>query len=81
MGWNDAPGVEVGSPAYYSKQRYEGGAKCWNGPNRSLQLLLTCGTENALLSTVELEKCEYQIEGTTPALCLPLEDAKTREEL
>ncbi|KAF7982323.1 hypothetical protein HWV62_29020 [Athelia sp. TMB] len=81
VGWNDAPGVEVGSPAYYGKQRYEGGAKCWNGPNRSLQLLLTCGTENALLSIAELEKCEYQIEGTTPALCLPLEDEKTREEL
>jgi len=33
------------------------------------QLVLTCGTENALLTVAELEKCEYQITGTTPALC------------
>ncbi|KZP21726.1 hypothetical protein FIBSPDRAFT_910677 [Athelia psychrophila] len=82
VGWNDAPGVEVGSPEYYSKQRYEGGAKCWNGPNRSLQLLLTCGLENAITSVIELEKCEYQLEGTTPALCLPLGEAgKVKDEL
>jgi protein kinase C substrate 80K-H len=33
---------------------------------------LKCGTENALLSVAELEKCEYEITGTSPALCLPL---------
>jgi protein kinase C substrate 80K-H len=48
------------------------------------QLLLTCGTENAVLTVQELEKCEYQITGTTPALCLPLDEEKgggSREEL
>lgn len=37
---------------------------------------MTCGTENALLSVMELEKCEYQFTGTSPALCLPLDEAK-----
>ncbi|KLO07499.1 endoplasmic reticulum protein [Schizopora paradoxa] len=71
--WNNAPGVEVGSPEYYSKQYYKGGVRCWNGPERSVTLSLTCGTENALHTVTEPEKCEYHITGTSPALCLPLE--------
>ncbi len=43
-------------------------------PNIYSQLELTCGTENALLTVTELEKCEYLFTGTTPALCFPLED-------
>ena len=44
--------------------------------------MLTCGTENTIKTVVELEKCEYQFTGTTPALCLPLEDANgVRDEL
>jgi protein kinase C substrate 80K-H len=43
---------------------------------------MTCGTENAIDSVVELEKCEYQFTGTSPALCLPLDEKrKDREEL
>ena len=72
--WNKE--AEIGSPAYYSKQLYTSGTKCWNGPHRSMQFVITCGTENALLSVMELEKCEYQFTGTSPALCLPLDDAQ-----
>lgn len=71
--WNNAPGIEVGSPEYYSKQYYKGGVRCWNGPERSVTLSLTCGTEHALYTVTEPEKCEYHITGTSPALCLPLE--------
>lgn len=47
----------------------------------NLQLDLTCGTENTLLTVVELEKCEYLFTGTTPALCLPLdEDKESRKD-
>lgn len=49
--------------------------------NFSYQLVLACGTENALLTVAELEKCEYQITGTTPALCRPLEDEQPKDEL
>lgn len=46
------------------------------------QLRLTCGTENAILSVQELEKCEYEFTGTSPALCLPIEEGNnSREEL
>ncbi|TFK43050.1 glucosidase II beta subunit-like-domain-containing protein [Crucibulum laeve] len=74
--WNPSPDVKAGSPEYYSKQVYKHGTRCWNGPERNVVLLLTCGTENALLTIQELEKCEYQFTGTTPALCLPLDGEK-----
>ncbi|KAF8841281.1 hypothetical protein BDN67DRAFT_928581 [Paxillus ammoniavirescens] len=77
--WNQLS--KPGEPEYYTKQRYTQGAKCWNGPQRSVELVFTCGTENALLTVAELEKCEYQITGTTPALCLPLEDENQKDEL
>jgi protein kinase C substrate 80K-H len=82
--WNtESADVIPGNPEYYSKQYYKNGAKCWNGPHRSVILVLSCGTENAIHTIAELEKCEYQFTGTTPALCLPLEDTANavREEL
>ncbi|ORX35023.1 glucosidase II beta subunit-like-domain-containing protein [Kockovaella imperatae] len=70
-------GETHGSFEYYSTQYYEHGAKCWNGPQRSVRVSLTCGTQNALLSISEPEKCEYYFTATTPALCWPLDtDAK-----
>lgn len=77
--WNKA--AQPGELEYYTRQHYTQGAKCWNGPHRSVELVLTCGTENSLLTVAELEKCEYQITGTTPALCRPLEDEHTKDEL
>lgn len=72
--WNPSPDVVEGSAEYYSTQVYSHGTRCWNGPERSVKLDLTCGTESVLLTVTELEKCEYLFTGTTPALCLPLED-------
>ena len=45
-----------------------------------MQLLWTCGTENALLAVQELEKCEYQFTATTPALCLPVDGTEAKRE-
>ncbi|KAL1408832.1 hypothetical protein Q8F55_005646 [Vanrija albida] len=70
-GWHDK--AEAGSAEYYQRQKYTNGARCWNGPMRSVTLDLTCGTVNAITSVTEPEKCEYLFRGTTPALCLPLE--------
>ncbi|KAI0057754.1 hypothetical protein BV25DRAFT_1352121 [Artomyces pyxidatus] len=80
--WHPSHDVAPGSPEYYSQQAYTQGTKCWNGPHRSVKLHLSCGTDNALLGIAELEKCEYLFTGTSPALCLPLEDeGKTKDEL
>lgn len=80
--WNNAQGVSPGSPEYYTKQHYTRGTKCWNGPMRSVNLVMSCGIENALLSVAEPEKCEYQFTVTSPALCLPLDTSEeVRDEL
>jgi hypothetical protein len=39
-----------------------------------IQVDLSCGTTNALLSVSEPEKCEYRFKVTSPALCYPLEE-------
>ncbi|KAJ7477158.1 glucosidase II beta subunit-like-domain-containing protein [Mycena galericulata] len=80
--WNPSPDVKPGDPAYYERQVYNKGTRCWNGPERSVVLVLTCGTENTIHTVAELEKCEYQFTGTSPALCLPLDaNESQREEL
>lgn len=46
------------------------------------QVDLSCGLDNELLTVTELEKCEYLITGTTPALCIPLESERNvKDEL
>ncbi|KAH7344548.1 glucosidase II beta subunit-like-domain-containing protein [Rhizoctonia solani] len=73
-GWNDKEGVVPGSNEYYTRQYYKGGARCWNGPERSVIFDIACGTENTILTIAEPEKCEYLFTGTSPALCWPLEE-------
>ena len=41
-----------------------------------VQVELVCGIENALLTISELQKCEYKVTATTPALCRPLKDGE-----
>ncbi|KAG8679834.1 hypothetical protein FRC09_018680, partial [Ceratobasidium sp. 395] len=79
-GWNDKEGVVAGSHEYYTRQYYKSGARCWNGPERSVIFDITCGTENAILTIAEPEKCEYLFTGTSPALCWPLDDNTGKKE-
>ncbi|KAJ9126072.1 hypothetical protein QFC24_002344 [Naganishia onofrii] len=70
-GWNAGSDVQPGTEAYYSKQLYNRGLKCWNGPERSVNVDMTCGTSNEITHISEPEKCEYRFQVTTPALCWP----------
>ncbi|XP_072020885.1 glucosidase 2 subunit beta-like [Amphiura filiformis] len=63
----------------YSRMRYTKGRNCWNGPDRSTTVLLKCGLENRLYSATEPEKCTYQFEFETPALCLTKTDVNAHE--
>ncbi|CAL9693121.1 unnamed protein product [Knipowitschia caucasica] len=53
----------------YAVMKYEHGTGCWQGPNRSTTVKLTCGTETVVTSTSEPSRCEYLIEFITPAIC------------
>ncbi|GFW75413.1 glucosidase 2 subunit beta [Trichonephila clavipes] len=57
---------------HYKRMKYTRGASCWNGPNRSVEVLLQCGTENKITSVEESSPCTYVFEFTTPALCKTL---------
>ncbi|XP_038143919.1 glucosidase 2 subunit beta [Cyprinodon tularosa] len=53
----------------YSVMKYEHGTGCWQGPNRSTTVKLTCGKETIVTSTSEPSRCEYLMEFTSPAIC------------
>ncbi|XP_006004085.1 glucosidase 2 subunit beta [Latimeria chalumnae] len=53
----------------YSMMKYEDGTSCWQGPNRSTKVKLTCGKETAVISCTEPSRCEYLMELQTPAIC------------
>ncbi|XP_041475041.1 glucosidase 2 subunit beta-like [Lytechinus variegatus] len=63
----------------YSVMMYTRGQKCWNGPDRSTRVNLKCGVENSVTSASEPDRCVYQFEFTTPALCTYKYDLSTGE--
>ena len=48
---------------------FDKGAKCWNGPNRSITVTLKCGSKNELGKVAEPSVCEYVADFTTPVAC------------
>ena len=55
---------------------FEDGQYCWNGPNRSTKVVLTCAENNEIWKVVEEEKCVYRMDIGTPAVC---ESAKPKD--
>jgi Glucosidase II beta subunit-like protein len=49
--------------------KWENGAKCWNGPQRSCTVLVTCGDENKIISAQEPETCKYVLEMESYIAC------------
>ncbi|KAF2644784.1 hypothetical protein P280DRAFT_466056 [Massarina eburnea CBS 473.64] len=63
-----ADGKGLGSGERYAL-KYENGQHCWNGPNRSTQVILACAEKDEIWKIVEEEKCVYRMEMGTPAVC------------
>jgi Glucosidase II beta subunit-like protein len=49
--------------------KWENGAQCWNGPQRSVTAHLTCGVETKVLSADEPDTCRYVLEMESPVAC------------
>ena len=54
----------------YSTMIFEGGQRCWNGPERSAEIDLACGASSELVSMEEPSKCVYKGKFLTPLLCV-----------
>lgn len=42
----------------YLQMKFDNGLGCWNGPQRSTNVLISCGIENQLTSVTEPNRCE-----------------------
>jgi len=72
--WNNWVGPEDNK---YLEMLYDKGQSCWNGPQRSTRVKMRCGTENALTSVNEPNRCEYVFEFVTPSICQLVEATET----
>ena len=77
--WLESPADASGEAGVkkYHRMKYSGGATCWNGPARSVDVTLHCGLENRLSSASEPSRCEYSLHFITPALCVREESLMT----
>jgi hypothetical protein len=49
--------------------RWNRGTKCWNGPVRSAEVIVTCGSATKILSADEPETCRYVFTMESPIAC------------
>lgn len=74
-GWSqDANGSK------YTYMSFTNGLGCWNGPQRSTKVILSCGIENKVIAVSEPNKCEYEMKFETPAFCEPVNSSAQENE-
>jgi Glucosidase II beta subunit-like protein/Glucosidase II beta subunit-like len=49
--------------------KWDGGIKCWNGPQRSATVHVTCGAETKLISADEPDTCRYVMQMESHIAC------------
>jgi protein kinase C substrate 80K-H len=53
--------------------KYEHGASCWSGPQRSTTVFLVCDSEDKIIDVSEPETCTYEMTVGTPAVCTEMD--------
>jgi len=76
--WGEWTGPEEDK---HSSMKFTGGQTCWNGPARSTQVYLHCGSDNILSAVSEPNRCEYEMHFTTPAVCRLQNNSAGHDEL
>ncbi|KAI8811731.1 glucosidase II beta subunit-like-domain-containing protein [Cladochytrium replicatum] len=66
--WGPRTNLNPNAPKYHYMM-FEGGERCWNGPERSVEIAFECGPENVVVSVSEPSKCEYGLKFRTPLVC------------
>ncbi|KAI8811273.1 glucosidase II beta subunit-like protein-domain-containing protein [Cladochytrium replicatum] len=66
--WGPRTNLNANAPKYHYMM-FEGGERCWNGPERSVEIAFECGPENVVVSVSEPSKCEYGLKFRTPLVC------------
>lgn len=61
--------IEVGLDSI--RLGFTNGAKCWEGPVRSVDVTVRCGVEDRVIKVAEPEKCIYSLDMLSPAACIP----------
>ncbi|KAI9102601.1 glucosidase II beta subunit-like-domain-containing protein [Phlyctochytrium arcticum] len=74
-GPRDETGLKEGDR--YKYMLFGDGDRCWNGPARSVEVHLECGSVPEVLSVVEMSKCEYTARMRVPAACAGAGDEAT----
>uniref|UniRef100_K3X195 Glucosidase 2 subunit beta n=1 Tax=Globisporangium ultimum (strain ATCC 200006 / CBS 805.95 / DAOM BR144) TaxID=431595 RepID=K3X195_GLOUD len=75
------PALERSSTHYPHAQRYNHGRECANGQERIVNVELSCGAVNRVLSLDEPEMCVYSLAFMTPAACEEREEARLEQEI
>ncbi|KAG1371441.1 Glucosidase 2 subunit beta [Cocos nucifera] len=65
----------------YGVMLFSNGDRCWNGPDRSLNVRLRCGLKDELLDVDEPSRCEYVAILSTPVVCLEEKLKELQEKL
>ncbi|XP_050440527.1 glucosidase 2 subunit beta-like isoform X2 [Adelges cooleyi] len=71
--WNNLP--------KYNKMLYDKGEDCWNGPQRSTEVHLSCGLIPSFISVSEPNRCKYVMEFILPAACTRLQNIRHSEAI
>ena len=74
-------GVELSTATGEMMLKFTSGAKCWNGPDRSLSLTLKCGDRETLANVEEPSRCEYAATLFTPQACEEFTVSQLDDEL
>jgi len=77
--WNDWKGPDDNK---YKVMLFDNGQGCWNGPNRSVKVLVACSVKNELIAASEPNRCEYEFKFLSPAAChqVPIEHKDTEHD-